>query len=160
MRLRSITVLHKVSLPYHPPSKYLSGVAIASRLGKVATPDKYFEGGWYGNDTLWRTVIDLNRILRYANCQGKMQDRVQRKCLFLADGIIAGEGEGPLEPTAKPCGLLVGGLSAPVLDAVIARLMGFDFKKIPSIREAFVVPSYPLLDFGPEQIEIVSNSIQ
>ena len=141
--------------------KFLRGCqAIASRLGKVATPDKYFEGGWYGNDTLWRTVIDLNRILLYADCQGKLQHRVQRECLFLADGIIAGEGEGPLEPTAKPCGLLVGGLSAPVLDAVIARLMGFDFQKIPSVREAFTVPSYPLLDFGPEQIEIVSNSIQ
>jgi uncharacterized protein (DUF362 family) len=141
--------------------KFLRGCrAIASRLGKVATPDKYFEGGWYGNDTLWRTILDLNRILLYADRWGKMQHRVQRECLFLADGIIAGEGEGPLEPTAKPCGLLVGGVSAPVVDAVIVRLMGFDFQKIPSIREAFALPNYPLVDFGPEQIEIVSNSPQ
>jgi hypothetical protein len=134
--------------------------AIASRLGRLATRDKYFEGGWYGNDTLWRTILDLNRILLYADRRGEMQRRVQRRCLFLADGIIAGEGEGPLEPTAKPCGLLVGGLSAPVLDAAIARLMGFDFQKIPSIREAFAVPSYPLVAFSPEQIQIVSNSPQ
>jgi uncharacterized protein (DUF362 family) len=133
---------------------------IASRLGQVVTTDKYFEGGWYGNDTLWRTILDLNRILLYADRQGKMQREVQRQCLFLADGIIAGEGEGPLEPTAKPCGLLVGGLSAPVLDAVIARLMGFDFRKIPSIREAFTLPNYALVGFGPERIEIVSNSPQ
>jgi hypothetical protein len=51
-------------------------------------------------------------------------------------------------------------LSAPVLDAAIARLMGFDFQKIPSIREAFAVPSYPLVAFSPEQIQIVSNSPQ
>jgi hypothetical protein len=141
--------------------KFLRGCRmIASRLGKVATTDEYLEGGWYGNDTLWRTILDLNRILLYADHWGKMQRKVQRPCLFLADGIIAGEGEGPLEPTAKPCGLLVGGLSAPVLDAVIARLMGFDFKKIPSIREAFTLANYPLVGFGPEQIEIVSNSPQ
>jgi uncharacterized protein (DUF362 family) len=134
--------------------------AIASRLSEVATSDKYFEGGWHGNDTLWRTILDLNRILLYADFQGKVQRQVQRQCLFLADGIIAGEGEGPIEPTAKPCGVLVGGVSAPVVDAVIARLMGFDFQKIPSIREAFALPTYPLVSFGPREIEIVSNSPQ
>lgn len=139
--------------------KFLRGCrAFAARLARVATRDKYFEGGWYGNDTLWRTILDLNRILIYADRGGVMQRKVQRRCMFLADGIIAGEGEGPLEPTAKPSGLLVGGLSAPVLDAAIARLMGFDFQKIPSIREAFAVSSYPLVAFSPEQIEIVSNS--
>jgi uncharacterized protein (DUF362 family) len=156
------SLMERVDLEHSPAKiKFLRGCqAIASRLGQVATPDRYFEGGWYGNDTLWRTIVDLNRILLYADYRGKMRERVQRRCLFLADGIIAGEGEGPLEPTAKPCGLLVGGFSAPVLDAVIARLMGFDFRKIPSIREAFTMPTYPLLDFGPEQIQIVSNSAQ
>jgi len=138
--------------------KFLRGCrTIATRLGEVTAPDKYLEGGWYGNDTLWRTILDLNRILLYADHRGTMQRQVQRQCLFLADGIVAGEGEGPLEPTAKPCGLLVGGLSAVVLDAVIARVMGFDFQKIPSIREAFALANYPLVDFGPEQIEITSN---
>jgi uncharacterized protein (DUF362 family) len=132
--------------------------AIVSRLAQVASRDKYLEGGWYGNDTLWRTILDLNRILLYADRRGEMQREVQRRCLFLADGIIAGEGEGPLEPTPKRCGLLVGGSSAAVVDTAIARLMGFDFRRIPSIREAFALSSYPLVHFAPEQIEIVSNS--
>jgi uncharacterized protein (DUF362 family) len=131
--------------------------AIVSRLSRVASSDKYFEGGWFGNDTLWRTILDLNRILLYADQDGRMQHRARRRCLFLADGIVAGEGEGPLEPTPKRCGLLVGGLSAPVVDAAIARLMGFDFRCIPSVREAFALSSYPLVDFGPEQVDIVSN---
>ena len=132
--------------------------AIVSRLARVASRDKYLEGGWYGNDTLWRTILDLNRILLYADRRGGMQRDVQRRCLFLADGIIAGEGEGPLEPTPKPCGLLVGGSSAAVVDAVIARVMGFDFTRIPSICETFALSSYPLVNFGPEQIEIISSS--
>jgi uncharacterized protein (DUF362 family) len=131
--------------------------AITSRLARVASRDKYLEGGWYGNDTLWRTILDLNRIFLYADRRGEMQGQIQRRCLFLADGIIAGEGEGPLEPTPKPCGLLVSGSSAPVVDAAIARLMGFDFRRIPSIREAFALSSYPLVDFSPDEIEIVSN---
>ena len=36
--------------------------AIVSRLARVASRDKYLEGGWYGNDTLCRTILDLNRI--------------------------------------------------------------------------------------------------
>jgi uncharacterized protein (DUF362 family) len=132
--------------------------AITSRLARFASRDKYLEGGWYGNDTLWRTILDLNRILLYADRRGEMQRTIQRRCLFLADGIIAGEGEGPLEPTPKSCGLLVGGSSAPVVDAVIARVMGFDFRRIPSICEAFALSSYPLVNFGPEQIEIISRS--
>jgi uncharacterized protein (DUF362 family) len=156
----SESLMERVDMESSPGKvKALRGCrAIVSRLARVASRDKYLEGGWYGNDTLWRTILDLNRILRYADRLGGMQRDAQRRCLFLADGIIAGEGEGPLEPTPKCCGLLVGGSSAPVVDAAIARLMGFDFRCIPCIREAFASSSYPLADFGPEQIEIVSNS--
>jgi hypothetical protein len=69
--------------------------AIVSRLARVASRDKYLEGGWYGNDTLCRTILDLNRILLYADSRGEMQREIQRRRLFLTDGIIAGEGEGP-----------------------------------------------------------------
>jgi len=73
-------------------------------------PDPYFEGSWWGNDTLWRTILDLNRIARYANQTGRMHESPQRKILVLMDAVIAGEEEGPLEPRAKPCGYLIAGL--------------------------------------------------
>ena len=36
-------------------------------LGVLFSGDKYRIGSWYGNDTIWRTVVDLNHIVRYAN---------------------------------------------------------------------------------------------
>jgi len=145
--------------PSLPAKKLLQKCrGVLYRVSRVTGKDRFFEGSWYGNDTLWRTILDLNRILLYADTSGHICPEAQRRCLFLVDGIIAGEGEGPLEPTPKPCGLIVGGFSAPVVDAVVARLMGFDYGKIPSIREAFRIGSFPLVGFGPEEIEVVSNS--
>src|SRR5262249_13584417 len=31
-------------------------------------------GNWYGNDTLWRMVLDLNKVLLYANPDGSLRD--------------------------------------------------------------------------------------
>jgi hypothetical protein len=53
------------------------------------------EGSWEGNDTIWRTTLDLHDIVLHADREGRMHDTPQRRCLALVDGIIAGEGEGP-----------------------------------------------------------------
>ena len=42
-------------------------------LGKYIfgnTDEMIRSGNWYGNDTIWRTVLDLNKILFYANSDG------------------------------------------------------------------------------------------
>ena len=102
----------------------------------VHFPDPYFEGSWWGNDTLWRTVLDLNRILFFADSKGRITDNIQRRYLTLVDGFLAGEGEGPLEPTPRVCGLLIAGYAPAIIDSVCARMMGFDPTKIPLIRQA------------------------
>src|SRR6266481_5338239 len=54
-------------------------------------------GGWHGNDTIWRTVDDLNRILFFCDpANGAMQSQPQRRYFAVVDGIIAMEGNGPL----------------------------------------------------------------
>src|SRR5439155_21270083 len=55
-------------------------------------------GGWYGNDTIWRSVLDLNKILLYADRDGIMRSQPQRKFVSVVDGIIGGEGDGPVLP--------------------------------------------------------------
>ena len=115
------------------------------------------EGSWYGNDTVWRMVLDLNRILLYADKDGKLES-TKRKILHLADGIILGEGEGPLEPRAKPAGILVGGFDPVVIDTSIARLLGLDYRKIPLLRRAWQVVEYPITDGVPEDVVIRSNN--
>ena len=132
-----------------------TGLSIAARL---TARDRYFEGSWYGNDTLWRTVLDLNRTLFYADRNGRIQDQVQRRLLTLVDGIVAGEADGPTHPTPRECGVLVGGVNPVAVDVVIAQLMGFDYRKIPLIREGFGTFSHPLVTFGPDDISITSNS--
>jgi uncharacterized protein (DUF362 family) len=39
-------------------------------------------GNWYGNDTVWRMALDLNRILMYANIDGSMRSRGEAKKFF------------------------------------------------------------------------------
>jgi uncharacterized protein (DUF362 family) len=131
---------------------------VATVIAKLMEKDSYTEGSWYGNDTLWRTILDLNRILFYADKSGSMQATVQRRYLSIVDAITAGEGEGPLEPTAKTIGAILGGFNPVAVDAVAARLMGFDYRKIPCIREGFSRFSYPLAIFSPDEIRVRSNN--
>ncbi len=123
--------------------KYLYRLGrLALRIsGRVAPfPDPYFEGSWYGNDTLWRTALDLNRVLFFAGRDGRMQDEPQRAYLSLVDGMLAGEGEGPVEPTPRWCGLLVAGYNPALMDSVCARLIGFEPSSIPLVRHALEQP--------------------
>jgi len=46
--------------------------------------------------------------------------------LAVVDGVIGMEGDGPLMGTARPTGVLVVGLDGVAVDAVSARVMGFD----------------------------------
>jgi uncharacterized protein (DUF362 family) len=97
-------------------------------------------GSWYGNDSIWRMVYDLNRIVRYARANGRgLCSSPQRQYLTIMDAIIAGEGNGPLQPIPVPLGALIISDDPFLADAVAATLMGFDYRKIPLIarRERF-----------------------
>lgn len=134
---------------------YISFVErVLGRLQRMQSVDKYSEGSWYGNDTLWRTICDLCRIVMYADKKGVMTDEKQRNMFILADMIVAGEGEGPLLPGAKPVGALVGGWEQIAVDKTIAALMGFDSDKFPSIKNASFGERYVLPD---SEVQISSN---
>src|SRR4030095_6711097 len=49
--------------------------------------DTVRSGNWYGNDTAWRMVVDLNRILFYADAVGVLHERPVRRFLSIVDGI-------------------------------------------------------------------------
>lgn len=117
----------------------------------------FVEGDWYGNDTVWRMALDINRALLYAGRDGSLHDAPQRRYLCLVDGVIAGEGEGPLFPTPKPCGVLLMGLHPVTVDLAASRLMGFDWRKVPMLREA-VARDWPLRPaLPPEEIAVAGN---
>jgi len=124
-------------------------------LARLTGADSNLEGSWHGNDTIWRTCLDLNRILLYGRPDGTMAETPQRKVVTLTDAIICGEGEGPLSPTPHPLGMLTFATNSVAAEYLHAHLMGFDWRKIPLIREAFGQFRYPLCKFRPEDVEVI-----
>lgn len=135
----------------------LLGIRALARLNRHLAPDPYYEGSWYGNDTCWRMAHDLNRLLLYADRDGRMSSNAQRRVLTLVDAIVAGENDGPMRPDARRCNLLVGGRNPAAVDAVLSTMVGFDYKKLPLIVRAFEIDEWPLADFSPDEIETRSN---
>jgi uncharacterized protein (DUF362 family) len=114
-------------------------------------------GGWYGNDTAWRMAIDLTQIVIYADAAGIIHDQPQRKFFSIIDGIIGGEDEGPLSPTAKESGVILSGHNPLAVDLIATRLMGFNFRKIPMLRNAVNRPWLKLWGGDVTAIPIYSN---
>jgi len=119
--------------------------------------DTIRSGNWYGNDTTWRMVIDLNRILVYADRDGHLQDSPTRRVFSIVDGIVGGEGNGPLDPTPKPTGIVLAGPNPVAIDLVCARLMGFDYKRLPVLSQAMVEHALPISAFEYDGVNCASN---
>jgi uncharacterized protein (DUF362 family) len=131
---------------------------INSIFRKIISKDDYMEGSWWGNDTIWRTVCDLNRLLIYADKKGLMQKEIQRRCISFLDMIISGEGEGPLKPSPKRSGIIMAGFNPLIVDTALAKIMGFDYKKIPNISKAYEINDYPISNLKVTDIIIKSNN--
>jgi uncharacterized protein (DUF362 family) len=135
---------------------------LQATLGKVADvmlrcsllqgQDSNLEGSWYGNDTVWRMCLDLQRIVRYGKSDGTLGTTPMRRVISITDAVVAGEGEGPLMPTPIPAGFLTGATNPSAAEWAHARLMGFDPRRIPLLLGAFSKFSGPLIDFPPSEI--------
>ncbi|MCI0568759.1 MAG: DUF362 domain-containing protein [Acidobacteria bacterium] len=104
-------------------------------------------GDWSGNDTIWRSILDLNRILIYADSNGRMQEAPQRAYLTVLDGIIGQEGEGPMTGIPKPCGIVLAGTNPVAVDMAAVRAMGFNSERIPLMTNAAKPSRYRLSAF-------------
>lgn len=122
---------------------------------RIGNPE--IEGGWYGNDTVWRMTLDLNRLLLYGRVDGTLSDTPLRKVYSLTDAIVAGEGEGPLAPSPVPLGVVTFASSSAFAELVHTALMRFDPGEIPLVREAFGAFRYPLVNLPPSACEVAYN---
>ncbi len=107
---------------------------------------RYREGSWYGNDTIWRTILDLNKIILYTNKDGVLTSTKQRKIFNICDMIISGEKEGPLLPSDKKVGLIVAGYNQLNNDYIIAKIMGFEPYKIKYIKNGYKLKKLKIND--------------
>jgi uncharacterized protein (DUF362 family) len=123
-------------------------------------------GGWHGNDTIWRTVDDLNRILFFYSSgkstpgESVIRTQQQRRYFAVVDGITAMEGNGPLRGTPKSTGLIIGGDDPLAIDIAASTLMGFDWQRIPMLRgiaATHQLPRYSAFNGDPSTIELLSN---
>lgn len=114
-------------------------------------------GSWEGNDTIWRMVIDINRIARFGDRRGRLLSTPQRTVYHFVDGIVAGEGEGPLRSTPRGIGLFMHGSDAAALDALAAALMGFDPLLVPLLREASAIEHGLTAPGGPGAASVLVN---
>jgi hypothetical protein len=129
------------------------------RLGRLVFGDTrqvVRSGNWHGNDTCWRMVLDLNKCLFRFDGRGQPR-RQPLRYLAVVDAVIAGEGNGPMSPDPKPCGLVLAGTNPLALDCAAAELMGFDWPKLRLLRHGFAARQMSIAPFQPEDIAVVSN---
>ena len=112
------------------------------------------EGSWIGNDTIWRTGLDLNRILLYGETDGSMSASARRRVVHLADAVVAGQGDGPLSPQPLQLGLLFAGNNAACVDWFGAKLLGYDPRRLPIVREAFGEFRWPISTARPDDVTL------
>ncbi len=141
----------------HAPTiaRACDGVARVLHFAAARTGDRLgVEGSWSGNDTIWRTCLDLNRILLYGRVDGTLAPTPQRQVLNVVDAIVAGQGDGPLSPEPLPVGMLLAGGNAAAVDRVGARLLRYDPGRIPISREAFGRFRWPLAAFSAAEVAL------
>jgi uncharacterized protein (DUF362 family) len=135
----------EIARPLLAKGKGLKFFQMARKVETAARGDQFIRAGnWYGNRTTWRMCCDLNRCLYYSDANGLHLDAPKpvRTVLTIIDGILAGEGEGPLAPSDVKLGAVIAGTDPVGVDLVAIRLMGFDEEKLPTVAG-------PMKDEGP-----------
>ena len=140
-----------------PQRAWAVGARALDALARASGDALGVEGSWSGNDTIWRTCLDLNRILVYGKLDATLSDVPQRQVLHIVDAVVAGQGDGPLSPIPLPLGLLLAGRSAAAIDWVGAHLLGYDPAKIPIASHAFDTFRWPLVRFPATAVATVGD---
>jgi uncharacterized protein (DUF362 family) len=123
---------------HHGSSLFRIWLKISGLVWKMSIPGKSYNlgAGWFGNDTTWRMVMDLNRIVLYGKEDGTIANEKQRTLFSLCDAIIGGQGNGPLRPEPFPMGFISFSNDSGLTDVCFGKLMGFDIDLVPLLRSA------------------------
>jgi len=87
-----------------------------------------------------------------------LEDNNPKKFFSVVDGIIGMEGEGPYAGDPVRCGVIIAGFDPVAVDAVCAKLMGFDYRKVKLIYKSFEQKRLPITLLKYEDILCVSNN--
>ncbi len=133
---------------------------VIRKLWQLVQPprkDTFAYGNWHGNDTAWRMAVDLNRILLTADAKGQLHAFPVRRYFSLVDGVVGGQGDGPLHPDAFPSHVIIAGFNPLAVDWTATMLMGLDPSHIPLNANAVGQMREWVPDFQPARIAVHSN---
>jgi hypothetical protein len=106
-------------------------------LKKIFSKREFVNGLWHGNDTIWRTILDINLILFYGNLNGEINSEAPASnILSIGDLIIAGEKSGPLKPSPKKLGIILASNNLALFDYVFCKVTGFNHDLIPTVKNS------------------------
>lgn len=158
---RLLRYVRTLSLRVPRLGPWLHGKARSAGARVFGNTEEVIRGGnWWGNDTIWRMCLDLNKIVLYGRPDGTLRPprlEEQKRHFVLVDAIVAGEGRGPTNPDPVPAGLVVFGVHPASVDACCAYLMGFDPDRIPIVRQAFRCERHPLAWWGWRDVSVRSD---
>lgn len=129
-------------------TSYWFWTKLSSAFWRLSLPGKehHISAAWHGNDTTWRMVLDLNKIAIYGKEDGTISTEPQRILFSLCDGIIGGQGDGPLRPEPLALGIISFTNHSAMNDVCMGKLMGFDIKKIPLLNTSFILSEKENID--------------
>ena len=139
---------------FYEPYRLLIKPILKETTAKIVLLDG---GNWHGNDSAWRMVSDLMKISIYADKNGQMRKTPQRRVFSVIDGIIGGEGNGPLFPDERKVGLVLSGFNHLAVDIAALKTIGFDWKKIPWTIDLLANREFDFCIGDPLKIEVRSN---
>jgi uncharacterized protein (DUF362 family) len=93
------------------------------------------KGIYLYNDTIGKTMADVHALARYVARDGSLQRTPQRNLLCIIDGIQVG-GYSQHQPRPAGRGWIIAGQDPVACDHVGTRCMGFDPRKVHSLRAA------------------------
>ncbi len=98
----------------------------------------------YFNDVLWRSLADLNKIILYADKKGRMTNIKQRNYFNVVDGIYGSEKNGPTCTDLTKPHVIVAGVDQVKVDAVCCRIMDWDPKMVPLVKNVDRITKLPV----------------
>jgi Domain of unknown function (DUF362) len=130
---------------------------IETRLtDRAAKPKEFYVAGgaWHGNQTIWRMIYDLNLVIHCVDQLGQLHKNPQRHYYCVVDGLISGEGNGPLQPLPRATDWLICGEDPFAIDAALAWFMGFDPRLLPILEQRgnYLGPTWG--DFNLEELSV------
>jgi len=114
----------------------------------------------YENDILWRSLCDLNKLIRFADKNGKIQQTMQRRYAVVVDAIIGTDRGGPVSPSTVDSSAIIAGFDPVAVDGVCLRLMNWNYERIRLVKNINAIDKFRVGSFGKIEEHLVGIDLK